>query len=107
MQGAEPSPDGAADGEEAYSGLTAQATATMSAAKCSVKLATMQVSPAMQSWLSRNAKLPRPACEILLQHDAAQSFACLATADGLALLPRDRALQVTTIFAMPPPLASI
>ena len=43
LQGGESKPDGAADGEEAYSGVTPQAAAIMSAAKCSVKLASMQV----------------------------------------------------------------
>ncbi len=46
MQGGESKPDGAAEGEEALSTLTPQATAIVTAAKCSVKLATMQVQPA-------------------------------------------------------------
>ena len=43
-QGADSKPDGADDGG-AYPGMTPQAAATMSAAKCSVKLATLQVTP--------------------------------------------------------------
>ena len=43
-QGTDFTPDDADDGG-AYTGMTPQAAATMSAAKCSVKLATLQVTP--------------------------------------------------------------
>ena len=41
--GGESEPDGAADAEAAYTGMTPQANSIMSAAKCSVLLANMQV----------------------------------------------------------------
>lgn len=43
-QSTDSTPDGGDDGG-AYTGMTPQAAATMSAAKCSVKLATLQVTP--------------------------------------------------------------
>ena len=84
MQGTESNPDGAAEGGEAHSGLTAQATATMSAAKCSVKLATMQVWPAKPTWLI--ATLPSSALGTS-RTMVPVSVQTVVSADGLEPVP--------------------